>query len=200
MKVNGVYANVLLDPGSEVDMVSPSFLENANIRPIVRELRTPLNLNMAVTGSRASVNYGAWLDFAIGPFEFTHYCDIQNCHKIDIMLGLPAMTRYRMSVCLNPENRHFTIRDLKFADRFGYPDVKTPIRRFRMVESDYAMPETSMKFRLECPPTNVPEVSVAPPVKIDSTSPKPTIHRKRAPSPARRSAMAARVDDCSDVE
>jgi hypothetical protein len=199
LKVNGVEANVLLDPGSEVDMVSPSFLENANVRPIVRELRNPLQLNMAVTGSRASVNYGAWLDFSIGPFEFTHYCDIQNCHKIDVMLGLPSMTRYKMSVCLNPEDRHFTIRDLKFPDRFGYPDVKTPIRRFRLVEMDYPLPETSLKFKLEGPPSNKPIVEPPPVAKTTPRSKSPAV-RNRAPSPARRSSMAARVEDCDDDE
>jgi hypothetical protein len=115
-KINGLWATILLDSGSEVDMVSPDFLDNC-VNPEVYRLKKPLSLGMAVAGSAAQVNYGVYLDISIGDsFSARHYADVQKCQKVDLILGIPFMSKYNVSTTFG-ESREFCIGPYKFSAR-----------------------------------------------------------------------------------
>jgi hypothetical protein len=80
---------------------------------------------MAVEGSAASVNYGAFLNVVVGKFSVRHYFDIQKVSKSDILLGIPFMSKPDMPVSLGLE-RHFTIAKTVFADQFNLPASQKP--------------------------------------------------------------------------
>jgi hypothetical protein len=67
VKINGVKAYTLFDSGSTTDAVSPDFTRIAKLS--VRELDTPVTLQLECSGSRskvefASINIGTYLDIA----------------------------------------------------------------------------------------------------------------------------------------
>jgi hypothetical protein len=127
-KVGGQWASVLIDPGSEVDIISPHFLESCkNIE--VRKLAIPVRLSMAVVGSQAYINYGVWLDVEIGPFSARHYADVQKCPKVDMIMGMPFLNKHNMTVGLGKE-KYFTIGNLRFPNRYGYAGVSNQVVKF----------------------------------------------------------------------
>ena len=87
--VNGLSARVLLDGGSNTNMVSPEFATVAKIPAI--ELQEQMTLQLAVTGSRSKINYGAWATVEFGPISPQVYFDIANIDGYDVILGTPFM-------------------------------------------------------------------------------------------------------------
>jgi hypothetical protein len=126
-QVNGVGATVLIDSGAEVDLDSPDFLENCS-GPEIYCLKEPLGLGMAVEGSAASINYGAYLQIGVGSFSTRHYFDVQQCQKVDIILGIPFMSKYDMSVNFGRQCK-FTIGILTFSDHYELPPPAIPKRK-----------------------------------------------------------------------
>ena len=70
-------------------MVSPEFATVVKIPAI--ELQEQVTLQLAVTGSRSKINYGAWADVEIGPISPHTYFDIANIDGYDAILGTPVM-------------------------------------------------------------------------------------------------------------
>ena len=87
--VNGLVARVLLDGGSNTNMVSPEFATVAEIPAI--ELQEQMTLQLAVTGSRSKINYGAWAQVEPGSINPKVYFDIANIDGYDMILGTPFM-------------------------------------------------------------------------------------------------------------
>jgi hypothetical protein len=87
--VNGLRARVLLDGGSNMNMVSPEFATVAKIPTI--ELQDQMTLQLTVTGSRSKINYGAWATVDFGPINPKVYFDIANIDGYNIILGTPFM-------------------------------------------------------------------------------------------------------------
>ena len=93
--VNGLSARVLLDSGSNTNMVSPEFATVAKIPAI--ELQEPMGLQLAVTGSRSKINYGTWTTIEFGPITPQVYFDIANIDGYDAILGTPFMWEHGVS-------------------------------------------------------------------------------------------------------
>jgi hypothetical protein len=93
--VNGLNARVLLDGGSNTNMVSPEFATVAKIAAI--ELQEQMTLQLAVTGSRSKINYGAWATVEFGPISPQVYFDIANVDGYDVILGTPFMWEHGIS-------------------------------------------------------------------------------------------------------
>ena len=93
--VNGLIARVLLDGGSNTNMVSPEFATVAKIPAI--ELQEQMTLQLAVTGSRSKINYGAWAQVKLGSINPKVYFDIANIDGYDVILGTPFMWEHAIS-------------------------------------------------------------------------------------------------------
>jgi hypothetical protein len=93
--VNGLEACVLLDGGSNTNMISPEFATVAKITAI--ELQEQMTLQLAVTGSRSKINYGAWADVHLGSITPCTYFDIANIDGYDAILGTPFMWEHGVS-------------------------------------------------------------------------------------------------------
>ena len=93
--MNGLSARVLLDGGSNTNMVSPEFATVAKIPAI--ELQEQMTLQLAVTGSRSKINYGAWATVDFGPITPQVYFDIANIDGYDVILGTPFMWEHGIS-------------------------------------------------------------------------------------------------------
>lgn len=120
-------ARVLIDTGAQLDMMSPTFADIIRKNADIRKLSEPVKIGMAVAGSHAYINYGAWTSVQLGPyFVAKHYFDIQKCPKYDIILGLPFLSKHNMTVSLG-KTKYFTINDLKFPNKFGFPGVDSQI-------------------------------------------------------------------------
>ena len=93
--VNGLSAWVLLDGGSNTNMVSPEFATVAKIPAI--KLQEQMTLQLTVTGSRLKINYGAWAMVEFGPIAPQVYFDIANIDGYNTILGTPFMWEHRIS-------------------------------------------------------------------------------------------------------
>ena len=92
--VNGLKACVLLDGGSITNMLSPVFTTVVKIPAI--ELQEQTTLQLATTGSRSMINYGAWADIEIGPIAPHMYFYIANIDGYDAIWGTPFMWEHRV--------------------------------------------------------------------------------------------------------
>ena len=101
MPVNGLVARVLFDGGSNTDMVSPEFATVAKIPAI--ELQEQMTLQLAVTGSRSKINYGAWAQVELGSINPRVYFDIANIDGYDVILGTPFMWEHGVSPIFQDE-------------------------------------------------------------------------------------------------
>ncbi|KEP46697.1 putative Ty3/Gypsy polyprotein/retrotransposon [Rhizoctonia solani 123E] len=90
--VGNTVAHVLFDSGSGTDMISPSFVRVARIKPV--ELLEPIGLQLATVGSRSKINYGVNAPISIGPINGPHYFDVVNVDKYDVVIGTPYMRRH----------------------------------------------------------------------------------------------------------
>ena len=93
--VNGLSAQVLLDGGSNTNMVSPKFATVAKISAI--ELQEQMTLQLAVTGSCLKINYRAWATVEFGPIAPQVYFDITNIDGYNTILGTPFMWEHGIS-------------------------------------------------------------------------------------------------------
>lgn len=126
--INGVRAHLLLDSGAEVDLISPSFIDQCKNAEVHR-LDKQLGLGMAVEGSHSTITYGAWIKIQIGPFSVSrHYMDVQKCSKYDGILGIPFMTKHNISLCLGPK-KSFSIGDFQFPNEFKNGDGDQPVTK-----------------------------------------------------------------------
>jgi hypothetical protein len=74
---------------------------------------------MAVSGSIAMVNYGAYVEISIGgSFSVRHYADVQKCQKVDMILGIPFMSKYNVGTRFG-DARSFEIGTHKFLAKIG---------------------------------------------------------------------------------
>jgi hypothetical protein len=77
-------------------MMSPSFARAAKLRTV--PLEQPVNLQLAVVGSRSVVNYGTSGSVKFGEFVSNEYFDITNVDYYDVILGTPFLTKWGISL------------------------------------------------------------------------------------------------------
>ena len=93
--INGVPARVLMDGGSNTNMISPEFATVAKVSAI--ELQEQMTLQLAVTGSHSKINYGTWVPIEFGPVHASTYFDIANIDGYDAILGTPFLWEHGIS-------------------------------------------------------------------------------------------------------
>jgi hypothetical protein len=87
--VNGLKATMLLDSGSSINAMSPSFATVGGISAF--PLDKPVGLQLGCVGSRSKINFGTQQMLTIGDRKFDTYFDIVNLDHYDIVLGIPFM-------------------------------------------------------------------------------------------------------------
>ncbi|KAF8234900.1 hypothetical protein L208DRAFT_1053679, partial [Tricholoma matsutake] len=92
MKIHGLEANVLLDSGCTVDLVSPEFIVSANLK--VHELEDPVPLQLGMVGSWSKINFGLFGEFKLGTIRANHYFDVINLNRYDTIVGTVFMRKY----------------------------------------------------------------------------------------------------------
>ena len=75
-EIGGVKAHYLIDSRCEGIMISPSFIRAAKIEPF--PLDKPIGIQLAVTGSKSVINYGANATIKYNEKESKEYFNIVN--------------------------------------------------------------------------------------------------------------------------
>lgn len=99
-QIEGRPVRALLDSGSLGDFMSSSLADQLQVRKM--ELTRPLNIQLAVQGSKTKANYGAKVLFEYQKVRSNRYFDIINLQNYDLILGTPFMHQHRVAVGLNP--------------------------------------------------------------------------------------------------
>ena len=130
-KVGGQEAWTLWDTGSTTTGITPSFVDVAKIA--VFPLKNPYMLQLGTVGSRASVNYGAFVDVATHGTSQREYVDVANFDRYDMIIGTPFMRSRK--VVLDFENDSIKIGNQSIsATKVLVPNTDDRIRRYRTTE------------------------------------------------------------------
>jgi hypothetical protein len=123
MRINGQKAHVLLDGGSTLDMISANF---ATLHKLdMFQLKKPVKLQMATTGSRSVINYGVNAELLIGRFKQNRYFDVVNLDRYHVILGTPflkehgVMLNYANHGSFRLGNTWFPVKDGEFSKPFS---------------------------------------------------------------------------------
>ncbi|QRV72049.1 Transposon Tf2-1 polyprotein [Ceratobasidium sp. AG-Ba] len=183
-KVGTTLAYVLFDSGSCTDMISPTFVRVANITPMA--LDKPIGLQLALKGSRGKCNFGVNTEVEIGPVKGTHYFDVVNIEKYDIIIGTPFMRRFGAAVdfsldVINIKGTHVpngyraevpetsADRRVRFAKRPSGSTKAEPARSERQVMAseakDEAIPSLREKWQQSLAHLTAPAPERLPPLR-----------------------------------
>jgi hypothetical protein len=98
--INGHPARALVDSGSLSDFISGALVQQLNLQK--EELIKPLQVQMAVQGSRSKVNYGTRVRITYQGIKEECYFDVMNLSNYDLILGTPFLYQHKVSLCLDP--------------------------------------------------------------------------------------------------
>jgi hypothetical protein len=88
-RMGNTLAHIMFDSGLGTDMVSPEFVCTTQLKPV--KLKQPVGLQMALISSRGRINFGLNTRLEVGPIDWSHYFDIANIEKYDMILGMLFM-------------------------------------------------------------------------------------------------------------
>jgi hypothetical protein len=84
-------------------MMSPNFAHAARLQTV--PLEQPVNLQLAVVGSRSIVNYGISDLLKFGEFVSNEYFNITNINYYNIILGTPFLMKWGISLDFGSQGR-----------------------------------------------------------------------------------------------
>ncbi|KZV91267.1 hypothetical protein EXIGLDRAFT_837228 [Exidia glandulosa HHB12029] len=122
VQLGGLSAHVLIDTGTDTDMVSAEYARDAKLH--IFQLQRPVTLQMACIGSRSRINFGAKSDVGLGALVVKNrYFDVANIDKYDAILGLrflwatAASLRFQDAGILEINGQSFDLLESDFAVR-----------------------------------------------------------------------------------
>ena len=94
-------------------MISPSLIRGEKIEPFL--LDKPIGIQLAVTGSKSVINYGANTTIKYEGRESKEYFDIINIDYYDAILGSPFLRKHEVIInlvnnCLRLKTKSFAIK------------------------------------------------------------------------------------------
>ncbi|KAJ2917183.1 hypothetical protein MD484_g3247, partial [Candolleomyces efflorescens] len=98
--VNGHPTRALLDSGSLGDFVSATLVDQLKVKP--QHLDRPLDLQLAVQGSRSKVNSTVKLQVKYQSIDEERTFYVVNISNYDLILGTPFMYQHQVCIGLNP--------------------------------------------------------------------------------------------------
>src|SRR6266700_2447454 len=78
---------MLFDSGAETDASSPDYIQAVH-NPIL-QLENPVLLQMGTKGTHSQIIYGMNMNVEINGHVQTHYFDVVNVNKYNVILGAP---------------------------------------------------------------------------------------------------------------
>ena len=97
-EIGGVKAHCLINSGCEGIMISSSFIRVAKIEPF--RVDKPIGIQLAVTGSKSVINYGANTTIKYNEKESKEYFDIANIDYYDAILGTLFLRKHEVVIDL----------------------------------------------------------------------------------------------------
>ncbi|KAF8593033.1 hypothetical protein BDV93DRAFT_428861, partial [Ceratobasidium sp. AG-I] len=104
VKVNGHTARALLDSGSLRDFISTTLVDLLKLEK--ERLAKPIGLQMAVSGSRSSINYSTSVNLSYQSIAEKRRLDVINLESYDMILGSPFLFQHKVTMCMNPPGVH----------------------------------------------------------------------------------------------
>ena len=95
-EIGGVKAHCLIDSRCKGIMISPNFIRVAKIGPF--PLDKPIGIQLAVTGSKSVINYGANMTIKYDGKQSKEYFDIINIDYYDAILGTPFLRKHEVII------------------------------------------------------------------------------------------------------
>jgi hypothetical protein len=89
IRIGEIKAHVLLDSGSTLDMISANYAASSKLDMF--QLKKPVKLQMATSGSKSTINFGARAEIKIGEFRQKRYFDVVNLDRYNAILGTPFL-------------------------------------------------------------------------------------------------------------
>ena len=120
-------AHCLIDSGCKGIMISPSFIRVAKIEPFL--LDKPIGIQLAVTGSKSIINYGANTTIKYNEKELKEYLDIANIDYYDVILGTLFLRKHQviidfMNNCLKIKDKIVCTQAKEYEVGEGNPQKK----------------------------------------------------------------------------
>ncbi|TFK78470.1 hypothetical protein K466DRAFT_448921, partial [Polyporus arcularius HHB13444] len=98
--VNGHAVRALLDTGSMADFLSTTIADQLKLD--LEVLAKPLPVQLAVHGSRSSINCCTTVDFGYQGIACKRRFDVVNLDDYDLILGTPFFFQHQVAIGLNP--------------------------------------------------------------------------------------------------
>ena len=95
-EIGGVKAHCLIDSRCKGIMISPSFIRVVKIEPF--PLENTISIQLAVTGSKSVINYGANATIKYEGRESKEYFNIINIDYYDAILGTPFLRKHEVII------------------------------------------------------------------------------------------------------
>jgi len=89
VKIGGMRAHVLVDTGSEVQLMAARFATATGIK--IRCLKTPVGLRLATAGHNSSIRFGCEAEMKVGEKKIHTYWDIERLDHYDAIPGIQAL-------------------------------------------------------------------------------------------------------------
>ena len=123
-EIGGIKAHCLIDSGCEGIMISPNFIRVVKIEPFL--LDKPIGIQLAVTGSKSVIDYGANMTIKYKGKELKGYFDIINIDYYDAILGTPFLRTHKVIInfinnCLRIKDKIIHIKANKYKVGEGNP-------------------------------------------------------------------------------
>ena len=94
--VGGLKGRILIDSGSSINAISPSYAAVAKVA--VFPLESPVGLQLGCVGSRSKINFGISTKLKMGDKEYELYLDVVNLDHYDMVLGMPFLQQKGVTV------------------------------------------------------------------------------------------------------
>ena len=95
-EIGGIKAHCLIDSRCKGIMISPNFIRVAKIEPF--PLDKQMGIQLAVTGSKSIINYGANTTIKYNEKELKEYFNIVNIDYYDAILGTPFLRKHEVII------------------------------------------------------------------------------------------------------
>ena len=95
-EIGRIKGHCLIDSGCEGIIISSNFIRVAKIKPFPFD--KPIGIQLAVTGSKSVINYGANATIKYKGKELKEYFDIINIDYYDAILGTPFLRKHKVVI------------------------------------------------------------------------------------------------------
>lgn len=102
ININGKPVSALMDCGSEANFLSTTLIDQLKLTCHI--LAKPLNIQLAVHGSRSKTNANVTVDFSYQNVSESQCFNIANLDAYDVILGTPFLWQHQVWLGFNPSS------------------------------------------------------------------------------------------------